>query len=1151
MNSIFIIDSGASKPMCKDISMFDAMQTDNTPVKLANGTIIYTKGKGRIGNFNNIFYIPDLKHNLLSVGYLNDLGYSIIFNKDNTVFIKDNKGKETQFGYRTKDLFYADSSFFKTNNKSSVYSLLSNQIHQSSDFMNLIHNRTAHINQMYVVNAVRNKLVTGLNYDTNKFKPQFCEGCSMSKSTRVSSSSTPGSNHNKKRSISINKSNDKNDLSSIIMNDNANNINENLPFYKVCIDLKGPLPLSVHKYRYMMICTCYNTRYRLLYCLQSKDECQSYLKLMIQEIITLNFQVKIIKSDNGREFLNETNKQFFIDNHIKHELTSPYTPHQNGIAERSNRYISELIIATMYTAKLPIFLWPYIAQSVITITNFFPNKHLLLKSTPYIKIHKKIPDLSFLRVLGCDCYVHLPDHDRPSFGPRAVKATFIGYDYPRSLAYIVYYNNKIYRTGHVHFNEDLSYKNLNDSDWIQDINQLTNNIHSNKESNLEPYSMQSSSSSSSSSSATNISLSNILPTSTPSNTTTSQVITNNNNMSTTSPLISNNNDNNTNNNITSNVTKKRPRVHAVESKRRSDRIKNLSSLNVNTNETVFAMNAILSGKYNNNMYETFILEKYKQINASNEIVMQLDISNNSPTIEEAKLSSHWSDWRAAMMKELQKLNSLHTWDVVTSLPLQKKAIKFKWVLKMKVDMFNSLIYKARLTAKGYSQKPGIDFNETFSPVARFVSVRLVLALAARERFVLWQYDVESAFPNAPLDNTLEIFMEAPEELNLPRGSYLRLRRALYGLKQASREWNILISNYLITLGFTQLISDSCIYKQIRNNSIIILVLYVDDIILATSHKSNVEWFRIQLEKKFIVKNTQLKKCLGIDISYDIHNRVISISKNQYIQNFVEKYLHLVSHIKYRSTPMDNGTKLDRDDCPKTEYEKENMKQYPYREVIGALNYLVSTVRPDLSFSVNYLARFMDNPGIIHWNNLLNIIAYLRDHQSSCIKYGILNDMTDNELKVYVDADHATTDIDNRKSVTSYLIYFNGGIISWKTSLQKTVSVSSTEAEYKAIYEAGKEVIWISQILDELNYPISVPSVFYEDNSSAIHASENPVQHSRLKHIDIVYHQIREWVNNNKISLTKISTVNQRADALNKASTPADFKKFTNLFMNIG
>jgi hypothetical protein len=251
------------------------------------------------------------------------------------------------------------------------------------------------------------------------------------------------------------------------------------------------------------------------------------------------------------------------------------------------------------------------------------------------------------------------------------------------------------------------------------------------------------------------------------------------------------------------------------------------------------MNAILSGKYNNNMYETFILEKYKQINASNEIVMQLDISNNSPTIEEAKLSSHWSDWRAAMMKELQKLNSLHTWDVVTSLPLQKKAIKFKWVLKMKVDMFNSLIYKARLTAKGYSQKPGIDFNETFSPVARFVSVRLVLALAARERFVLWQYDVESAFPNAPLDNTLEIFMEAPEELNLPRGSYLRLRRALYGLKQASREWNILISNYLITLGFTQLISDSCIYKQIRNNSIIILVLYVDDIILATSHKSNV------------------------------------------------------------------------------------------------------------------------------------------------------------------------------------------------------------------------------------------------------------------------------------------------------------------------
>jgi hypothetical protein len=330
------------------------------------------------------------------------------------------------------------------------------------------------------------------------------------------------------------------------------------------------------------------------------------------------------------------------------------------------------------------------------------------------------------------------------------------------------------------------------------------------------------------------------------------------------------------------------------------------------------------------------------------------------------------------MKELNKLISLQTWDIITTIP--KKAIKYKWVLKMKVDMFNKLIYKARLTAKGYSQKPGIDFNETFSPVARFVSIRLILALSVRERFILWQYDVESAFPNAPLEDNIHIYMEPPEELNLSKGSFLRLRRALYGLKQASREWNILISNYLISLGFIQLISDSCVYKQIRNNSVNIIVIYVDDIILATSNINNVDWFRIQLEKKFIVKSTQLTKCLGIDIEYDINNRVISISKNQYIQNFIDKYSHFVTHIKYRSTPMENGLKLSRDDCPQSDIEKENMKKYPYREIIGSLNYLVSTIRPDISFSVNYLARFMDNPGIIHWNNLLNIIAYIRDNK---------------------------------------------------------------------------------------------------------------------------------------------------------------------------
>jgi hypothetical protein len=355
----------------------------------------------------------------------------------------------------------------------------------------------------------------------------------------------------------------------------------------------------------------------------------------------------------------------------------------------------------------------------------------------------------------------------------------------------------------------------------------------------------------------------------------------------------------------------------------------------------------------------------------------------------------------------------------------------------------------------------------------------------------------------------------------------------------------------MSIGFIQLITDSCIYKLIRNDTILIIVLYVDDMILATSHTDNISWFRTQLEIKFIIKDTQLKKCLGIDVTYDMNNRVLSISKNQYIHNFIQKYSTYIDHINYRSTPMDAGTKLSRDDCPQSDLEKENIKQYPYREIIGALNYLVSTVRPDISFAVNYLARFMDNPGMIHWTHLLNVVAYLRDNSISDIKYGILNDMNSDEIKVYVDADHATTDIEGRKSITSYLIYFNGGLITWKTSLQKTVSVSSTEAEYKAIYDAGKEVIWISNILEELNFPIKIPVVLYEDNSSAIRASENPVQHSRLKHIDIIYHKVREWVTNNIIQLTKIGTDNQRADALNKANTPTVFKKFRSLYMNIG
>jgi hypothetical protein len=195
---------------------------------------------------------------------------------------------------------------------------------------------------------------------------------------------------------------------------------------------------------------------------------------------------------------------------------------------------------------------------------------------------------------------------------------------------------------------------------------------------------------------------------------------------------------------------------------------------------------------------------------------------------------------------------------------------------------------------------------------------------------------------------------------------------------------------------------------------------------------------------------------------------------------------------------------------------------------------------------------MDNPGPEHWQALLQVFAYLRDHPSACITYGrnVRADMPMGRLILYVDSDWAGTDIDTYKSITGYIIYFNGGIISWKTSKQKTNSASSTEAEYKALFEGTSEAVGLYRLLVELSYTHSAPILVYEDNSSAIRASINPVEHSKLKHIETKFHCIRDFVSQNLIEIVKVDTKLNRADAFTKPLGPSDFHTHTDQCINV-
>jgi hypothetical protein len=519
------------------------------------------------------------------------------------------------------------------------------------------------------------------------------------------------------------------------------------------------------------------------------------------------------------------------------------------------------------------------------------------------------------------------------------------------------------------------------------------------------------------------------------------------------------------------------------------------------------------------------------------------------TEDDALRTPEHQQWKEAMHQELDKLNAIQTWSYVDTLPPGRKALKHKWVLKNKHDLFGNYIYKARLTVKGCAQREGYDFDETFSPVAKISAVRLLLSLASSYGMILWQFDVQNAFVNAELTD-VDIYMEIPDALRdyykVPHHTrYLRLLRALYGLKQSSREWNQLLVQTLKEIGFTQLVAESCLFYITINGHIMYVVVYVDDMIIACLLMIHIEWLYSELSKRFIVNRVPLSRCLGLDISYDSINRTLSLSKNLYVTELVRTYWSYISDIPYRHTPLDQNLKLTRQQCPTDEQGKQHMTQYPYRKLIGALNYLTCTLRADIAFATNYLARFMDNPGIEHWQQLLQVLAYLRDNPHAYIVYSTpsqriyeINDiqyyMIPNTLYCFVDADFASSDFDRRRSVTGYVIYFNGGIVSWKSSLQKTTSSSSTEAEYKALHEACKEVLWLCHVLTELGLSMNGPVMVFEDNTSSISASENPINLSQLKHLETKYHQIRDFVEQGQVALMHIKSVNQIADVLTKS-----------------
>lgn len=484
------------------------------------------------------------------------------------------------------------------------------------------------------------------------------------------------------------------------------------------------------------------------------------------------------------------------------------------------------------------------------------------------------------------------------------------------------------------------------------------------------------------------------------------------------------------------------------------------------------------------------------------------------TIEEALSREDHEDWRKAIQSELNAIKKNCTWTLVES--NGGNFVDSKWIFKIKKEPGGKTRYKARLVARGFTQTKGINYNETFAPVVRHSTLRLLFALAAELNLKIDHMDVITAFLNGELLE--KVYMKQPKgfEEKGKENHVCLLNKALYGLKQAPRAWYDKLNKALIELGFKRSENEPCIYIRKRESSLMFIAVYVDDLLIFWNNESEISFLKNKLKMKFEMKDLgEADTFLGIKI--ESKNGVISINQTEYTNKVLKRFN--MSDCKKVSTPLECKLKLEKSEITSNEL--------PYRELIGSLMYLAVCSRPDIAHAVSYLSQFNNCYNYTHWAAAKRVLRYL----SGTKTFSLIFRRTGKPLYGYVDADHGG-DVCDRKSYSGYAFILAGGAISWESRKQKTVALSSAEAEYVALSEACREAVFLRRVYTELSGKTLIVKLL-SDSQSAIKITQNPVMHQRTKHIDVRHHFVRDMVCSGDVCLEYLSTQDMMADILTK------------------
>ncbi|GJZ03416.1 retrovirus-related pol polyprotein from transposon TNT 1-94 [Tanacetum coccineum] len=846
---------------------------------------------------------------------------------------------------------------------------------------------------------------------------------------------------------------------------------------------------SINGKKYILVIVDDYSRFTWVKFLRSKDEAPDFIIKFLKMIqVRLQVTVRRIRTDNGTEFVNQTLREYYEKIGISHETSVARSPQQNGVVERRNRTLIEAACTMLIYAKAPLFLW---AEAVATA-----------------------------------CYTQNCSINLGKLQPKADIGIFIGYA-PTKKAFRIYNRRtrRIIETIHVDFDEltAMASEHSSSGPALHDMTPVT--ISSGLVPNPPPSTPFVPPSRSdwdllfqpmfdeSLNPPPYVDLQapeviahipelvapeHAVSTGSPSSTMVDQD----------APSLSNSH--------TTQETQTPIIFHNVKEDNHDIEVTHMG------NNPYFGIpipEVASDQSSSSDVIHTIVPPDHQVFEHNSKWTKDHPFENIIVEPKNYKDALTQACWIEAMQEELHEFEHLEVWELVPP-PDKAFVITLKWIYKVKLDELGGILKnKARLVARGYRQEEGIDFEESFAPVARLEAIRIFLAFAAHMNMVVYQMDVKTAFLNGNLRE--EVYVSQPDGFVDPdKPNYVyKLKKALYGLKQAPRAWYDMLSSFLISNDFSKGSVDPTLFIRREGKELLLVQIYVDDIIFAASTPELCDLFaKIMCSKFKMSMMGKISFFLGLQISQS--PRGIFINQSKYALESLKKYGF--ESCDPVDTPMVEKSKLDED--------KEGKAVDPshYRGMIGTLLYLTAS-RPDLQFAICMCARYQARPTEKHLNAVKRIFRYLKGTVHRGLWYPKDSSIA---LTAFADADHAGCQ-DTRRSTSGSIQLLGDRLVSWSSKRQKSAAISSTEAEYIALSGCCAQVLWMRSQLTDYGFGFNkIP--MYCDNKSAIALCCNNVQHSRSKHIDIRFHFIKEHVENGVIELYFVNTEYQLADIFTKA-----------------